>query len=184
MSIRAISFALFFFFLAGLSSCNDASSSATDTSATKEDKKSIEKYGLDAISFGMSRTEFNEVEIPEGYPIPLGKYGYAVKGYFNDQDQLYLLQIKGIPTSEPKQYTTAIYFVWEDLIDVFTLKYGRAVGEPKLYPPISYLENNRILFTHEWQSGTKRIQLGLLKKDGMFSAQVFIEDSNFKPSGK
>ena len=159
---------------------NSVNATADNSNAANQEEEAPKKrFGLDAVDFGMSPSEFAAIGFPEGYPVPLGKYGYKIVPVYTKRDELRAIVIKGLPTTDVKQYTTFTYLIWEDLIDVFTLKYRKTIEEPKIFPPAQYLKDGRLLFTHEWKSGDKTIQLGLINDKGSYSANVFIENKSY-----
>jgi hypothetical protein len=112
------------------------------------------------IKFGTPKKDFEKLKSPEArYSQTIGNSDYHFDYLFDQNKELYFLQIKSLP-QDATYLDTDIKKATENLISVLEAKYGP--GETlQSYPSILNLNSGYIKFMRIWEIGNKTIKVGV-----------------------
>lgn len=114
------------------------------------------------LKFGMSRDTVQAImkrTLNQGRGKTLGAYEYSFTPTFNDEGQLYMLQLQTASESS-LQLESSVRAKVDNLKQIITAKYGEPT-ENKGYPDdFAFVENN-LVWTTAWKFDTKTIKVGV-----------------------
>lgn len=121
------------------------------------------KIAFGDIEFGMSKQQYNELRPTDLY-FPIGNHEYKMEAYYEDEDlgeNIYMLEIYGRHELATKLRFDIKNSV-DNLVEVVTNKYGQA-HQTFDWPKVNDFTQGYIIYTHQWNIGTKTIQIGVME---------------------
>lgn len=150
-------------------------------SQTKRDVRidsADEKRAYKNFQFGLPYKEFKKDKTFNYYD-SIGEYQYKVHPYFNNDENLYMINIESTYPRTANYYDTEVKDQHRNLVTVISEKYGSA-DQITAYPSFLDMHPGRIQFNNTWNLGDKIIRIGVAEDENTYYAVCWIYSERMK----
>lgn len=128
------------------------------------------------VRYKLKHLKFDQLQYRDGgfyyvYNVEIGQFNYELRCDFYE-NKLYRVRITSHEFTA-NYYDTKLKNLWQNLVDVITVKYGIEYGE---YSKFYQLNSGYVSFTHTWHYETKKIQIGVGEEESTYYTTLWITD--------